>query len=611
MSAWKKRLNPIAYALLLLMSPVWASSNETQANSAAVSPYQGEMERMSEREQRMAIVKRANEMFTLLGAEIALQQGDAGSALVTYMVLLERTRDPEVAERAMEMAISLGAFEQAESIYRRWREIEPTAGPALKRITWARNMIRGDFANAVSGFDEVIHHANDVQKRRIFLLVAQTSVQQPELAKLMAGQVHQRAKQYRDMPEAMIADAILSALNNDNTDAVHALQRLAELDSEILPPTQLTLRLIGQRKPEVLNQFFAETQTAELSPMWRELQVESLIHAGKNQDAYNLLQQLLAKQPDADLYIQAALLAVNQKKPLDEVLAYLAKAAQYGTQEQQSRAAVIATMRSADAAQYAQAREWLAKIQDPEYRFDKAVLQASLDAQDGQWQNALAATKRARSFTKQQGRFFGDAELLRVELFIISKQNNPQQAIQELTRLLNKVSKQPDSNDKISDILYQRGLIYADRLQQPEKAIADLQRYVQLNPGSADGMNALGYTMLSAPKADIDTAFRLIQAAFQQDPESAAINDSMGWAYFRKGDIQAALPYLEYAFREQPDPEVASHLGEVLWKLGRQEEAKTVFQQGLQQKEGNLKLLRDTLRRLGITINPTPPKTAP
>lgn len=97
----------------------------------------------------------------------------------------------------------------------------------------------------------------------------------------MAGQVHQRAKQYRDMPEAMIADAILSALNNDNTDAVHALQRLAELDSEILPPTQLTLRLIGQRKPEVLNQFFAETQTAELSPMWRELQVESLIHAGK------------------------------------------------------------------------------------------------------------------------------------------------------------------------------------------------------------------------------------------------------------------------------------------------------------------------------------------
>ena len=611
MSAWKKRLNPIAYALLLLMSPVWASSNETQASSAAVSPYQGEMERMSEREQRMAIVKRANEMFTLLGAEIALQQGDAGSALVTYMVLLERTRDPEVAERAMEMAISLGAFEQAESIYRRWREIEPAAGPALKRITWARNMIRGDFANAVSGFDEAIHHANDVQKRRIFLLVAQTSVQQPELAKLMAGQVHQRAKQYRDMPEAMIADAILSALNNDNTDAVHALQHLAELDSEILPPTQLTLRLIGQRKPEVLNQFFAETQTAELSPMWRELQVESLIHAGKNQDAYNLLQQLLAKQPDADLYIQAALLAVNQKKPLDEVLAYLAKAAQYGTQEQQSRAAVIATMRSADAAQYAQAREWLAKIQDPEYRFDKAVLQASLDAQDGQWQNALAATKRARSFTKQQGRFFGDAELLRVELFIISKQNNPQQAIQELTRLLNKVSKQPDSNDKISDILYQRGLIYADRLQQPEKAIADLQRYVQLNPGSADGMNALGYTMLSAPKADIDTAFRLIQAAFQQDPESAAINDSMGWAYFRKGDIQAALPYLEYAFREQPDPEVASHLGEVLWKLGRQEEAKTVFQQGLQQKEGNLKLLRDTLRRLGITISPVQPKTAP
>ena len=609
MSAWKKRLNPIAYILLLLVNPVWASSAIEKANHATVNSRNIEVERMSEREKRIAIVKRANDMFTLLGAEMALQKGEAGSALVTYMVLLERTRDSEVAERAMEMAISLGAFEQAEGIYQRWREIEPTAGPALKRITWARNMISGDFAHAVEGFDEAINSANDEQKRRIFLLVAQTAVQQPELAKLMVEKVHQHAKQFFDMPEAMIADAILSALNNDNINAVHALKRLAELDSDILPPTQLTLRLIGQRKPEVLNQFFAETQTTELSSMWRELQVESLIHAGKNQEAYNLLQQLLAKQPDADLYIQAALLAVNQKKPLDEVLAYLAKAVQYGTREQQSRAAVIATMRSADAAQYAQAREWLAKIQDQEYRFDKAVLQASLDAQNGQWQNALAATKRARSFTKQQGRFFSDNELLRVELFIISRQNNPQQAVQELTRLLNKVSKQPDSNDKVSDILYQRGLIYADNLQQPEKAIADLQRYLQLNPGSADGMNALGYTMLSFPKADIDTAFRLIQAAFQQAPESAAINDSMGWAYFRKGDLQAALPYLEYAFREQPDPEVAAHLGEVLWKLERPEDAKNVFQKGLQ-KEGNLKLLRDTMRRLGINPVTLSPQTS-
>ena len=607
MSAWKKRLKPIAYALLLLTSPVWANQGVEQNTTVASQPASQSAERMSEREQRIAIVKRANDTFTLLGAEIALQKGDAGSALATYMLLLDRTRDSEVAERAMEMAISLGAFEQAETIYRRWREIEPTAGPALKRITWARNMISGDYQNALDGFDEALNSANDDQKRRIFLLVAQTAVQQPELAKQMAHNVHDSAKQYRDMPEAMIADAILSALNNNTSDAVQALQRLAELDSEILPPTQLTLRLIGQRKPEILNQFFAENQATELSPMWRELQVESLIHAGKNQEAYNLLQQLLAKQPDADLYIQAALLAVNQKAPLADVLSYLAKASQQGTQEQQSRAAVVATMRSADAGEYAQAREWLAKIEAPEYRFDKAVLQASLDVQDQQWQNALAATKQARSLTTQHGRFFGDAELLRVELFIISKQSNAQQALKELNRLYTKIAKQPDNSEKLSDILYQRGLIYADRLHQPEKAIADLQRYLDLNPGNPHGMNALGYTMLTSPKADIEAAFQLIQAAFQQEPESAAINDSMGWAYFRKGDAQAALPYLEYAFNEQPDPEVAAHLGEALWQLGRQEEARTVFQKGLQ-KEGNLKILRDTMHRLGITPSAQPKK---
>ena len=70
----------------------------------------------------------------MLNSELALQKGDAASALFTYILTLHRTKSPEVAERALEMAVSLNAFEQAEAIYQKWREIEPEPGETQKRM---------------------------------------------------------------------------------------------------------------------------------------------------------------------------------------------------------------------------------------------------------------------------------------------------------------------------------------------------------------------------------------------------------------------------------------------------------------------------------------------
>uniref|UniRef100_UPI0035A138FC tetratricopeptide repeat protein n=1 Tax=Neisseria dentiae TaxID=194197 RepID=UPI0035A138FC len=118
----------------------------------------------------------------------------------------------------------------------------------------------------------------------------------------------------------------------------------------------------------------------------------------------------------------------------------------------------------------------------------------------------------------------------------------------------------------------------------------------------------LGYTMFSLPEYDVEEAFRLIQAAYQQEPESAAINDSMGWAYYLKGDAQSALPYLEYAYAQFPDPEVAAHLGEVLWKLGQQEKAKSVWREGLSKGADDV-VLQKTLQRLGVKLPAAGSKT--
>lgn len=557
--------------------------------------------RLSEEKRRKRIVERANTVFTLLGGETALQKGDAGTALATYMVMLDRQKNPEIAERALEMAVSLNAFEYADMIYRKWQQIEPVPGEAQKRMAWVRSLLSGDTEYTLKNFDGVLNNADETQARRLFLLLAQASVRQPGLSEKITGQVHKAAKKYPDMPEAAIADAIFSAHGNHEKHAVEALQRLAKLDSELLPPTELTLRLIAHRNPKIISRFFEKTDTKNLSPIWQELEISSLITAKDYGKAYSRLQQMLSENPSADLYMQAALLAGIRKDDVSVFGNYVEKAYNAGTREQKSRAAIIATMRYADDKDYQSAKKWLDRINASDYAFDKAVLSASLYADRGNYAAALKEAQKGQKLPEQQGRFFNSGDLQRILIYALSRSNRPKEALAELNKLSAKVEKQRGSTEQLSDILYHRAMIYADGMNQPAKAIPDLRRYLQLNPNSSTGMNALGYTLLTMDKKHFDEAFALIQAAYQIEPDSPAINDSLGWAYYLKGDAQAARPYLQFAFEQYPDPEVAAHYGEVLWQLGEKQQAQEVWKKGLE-RGGKNQVIRQTVRRLGAKL---------
>lgn len=602
MPSRKKRFHSAALTLLLACSfAAFAADNVPKASDyRPIAAEEGR--RAGEYQRRAEVVKRAGELFTLFGGEMALQKGDAATALASYMLTFTRTKDPAAAERAMEMALTLRAYEQADAIYQQWREVEPTPGAAQERMGWVRDLTLKKFDAVEKNFNRVMENADAESKRKLFLQLSQAAVEHPGFAKRIDRKVQRETRKYQDMPEAVMTNAIFSAMANEQRDTVRALQRLAELDASIVPTTMFTLRLIGQRQPEILNKFFAETDTKKLSPMWRELQVEGLVYAGKYEEAYNLLQELLKEEPDADLYIQAALLAVNQKAELPVVMSYLEQAYKNGTQEQRSRAAVLAAMRSVDAKNFRAAREWSGRIKSPAYVFDKAVLLASIEAESGSWKKAVEYVQAARKLPEQQGSFFGDADLMRIQLFALSKHENPRVALQELNTLMRKTEARQDSREKLADVLYQRAMVYADSLNEPDKAVADLRRYNELRPNSPEGMNALGYTMLTMQGGNVEEAFKLVQSAYSLEPESAAINDSLGWAYFLKGDAESALPYLQYAFDKQQDAEVAAHLGEAYWKLGKQDKAKEVFKKGLAVKEGKRSLLLQTIKRLGISL---------
>jgi tetratricopeptide (TPR) repeat protein len=103
------------------------------------------------------------------------------------------------------------------------------------------------------------------------------------------------------------------------------------------------------------------------------------------------------------------------------------------------------------------------------------------------------------------------------------------------------------------------------------------QKSLKRWPDSAMTLNALGYTL--ADRTDrYDEAAKLIRKALDLDPESAAIIDSWGWVLYRQGKNDEALVQLERAYERLRDPEVASHIVQVLWALERHDDAETMLE---------------------------------
>ena len=129
---------------------------------------------------------------------------------------------------------------------------------------------------------------------------------------------------------------------------------------------------------------------------------------------------------------------------------------------------------------------------------------------------------------------------------------------------------------------------------------ADLS-LVTKKPDHVQALNALGYSMADANK-NLNEAFDLIKAALTFAPQDPHIIDSMGWVYFRLGQLEMAEEWLEKAFNRQPDAEISAHYGEVLWHLSRKEDAIRIWKMGFN-KEPNNAILLETVDRLKVHID--------
>jgi tetratricopeptide (TPR) repeat protein len=163
-----------------------------------------------------------------------------------------------------------------------------------------------------------------------------------------------------------------------------------------------------------------------------------------------------------------------------------------------------------------------------------------------------------------------DAYLLDAELMAQAKNLNGAAAV--LSRALERL---PED----TGLLYARAMnaFARDDIAGLER---DLTRVIELDPRNAQALNALGYSLLDKTTR-LEEATDYIQQALYLEPNSPAIMDSLGWAYFKRGQFDQAIVQLRTAYEAQPDDEIAAHLCEALMALGAEPEAREVWTEAL------------------------------
>jgi tetratricopeptide (TPR) repeat protein len=227
------------------------------------------------------------------------------------------------------------------------------------------------------------------------------------------------------------------------------------------------------------------------------------------------------------------------------------------------------------------ALQWYRSVPGGPQRTEARLRTANVMFELGDKQAAFAEARKLQGDASADEDARRDAYLLESEL---RQKNDDDDG--ELEALGRGLAAYPDDNA----LLYARALAW-ERRDRIDRAEADLRRILVTDPENTAALNALGYT-LADRTTRYQEALELIDRARVAAPDEASIIDSYGWVLYRLGRTEEALVQLRRAFTLMKDPEIAAHIGEVLWVSGQKEEARKYFDEARKLDPDNRSLLR-------------------
>ena len=522
----------------------------------------------------------AETLQDFLLAEIAASLGQFKESAQTYIVLARKTRDPRIAHRAAYIASRSKEPQLTAEAARLWVEIAPNSKEAHQ---FADYVERGH-SPAIDKLREVLAHslAQNPEKLAPNLLGLNRILSRAENKDAMRTLIYRVTEPYLTYPEAHFARAQAAFIAKRPMEATGALDRALELRSNWLPALMLKTHILVEAGAADQANVMLEAALAR-EPENREIRIayaRSLISANKFAAAREEFNTLLAATPnDRDLLYTVAMLSAEiGDTAIAEPL--LKKVLNLGHPQADLIRLQLGKI-AADRGEYAAARKWFDAVSPGGNAAEARIRSARSLAKEGRLDQARKLLRDAPNPDIQRRYLFAESQLL----------VDAGRVRQAFDLIGNALREQPDDND----LLYESAML-AERLGLHETMEGRLRKLIALAPEHAHAYNALGYSLAERGQR-LEEAEALIARALEILPRDPYILDSMGWVRFKRGDLPGALKWIEQAHSIRADPEIAAHLGEVLWQMNRSDEARRILDKAQAENPGN-EALKGTIQRL-------------
>lgn len=491
-------------------------------------------------------------------AERALARADWPDAARLYGCAAASSDDPALAERATRTAFEHRQYAQAVRLARRWLEIQPASEPARRHL--ATGLLRlYDDAGAAAEFARLLDTAYEDRARGHLVLLGILAEEDNETG---AARVMERlAAADAGVAEAQYAASVLWQRAEDGGRALAAARRAIALRADWRMAELAEVRALAVRGENEAALERVAALAADGDPYTRLTQAWLLLGAERRAQAAAIFGELgRAGGPVAgDVLAGLAAIALDERR-LDDARRLLDEAARDPEQAETVHwhRARIAEERGHDA----EAARQYERIQS-----GARALPAQLRA-FRLWR-ATGAPERAEMLlddflAAQPGQ---TRDVVAGVAGVLVDEGQGAAAIALLDRALASL---PDD-----DLRMTRGFLL-ERLDRVPEAVAELRAVLARRPDDPVIQNALGYTLVDRTRA-LGEGHRLIERALAAKPDSYAVQDSMGWALVRLGRLEEGRVWLESAWARAQDPEIAAHLGETYWRLGRVEDARRLW----------------------------------
>jgi len=533
----------------------------------------------------------ADLLYRYTKAEMEFKQGQWQGAYLTMLALAQQTRDPRLARRAAEMALSARQGAEALVAVRLWRQLAPDSDEATQYFLGFA-VVGEDLGEAEQIFAQRIKDAKPGARGLAMFQMQQFLLRARD--KRAAFALEERVLQpYDNTLEAhlILAQGAFGLGDNERARAEAQKALSVQPTSELAILTKAQVAENGEAAVKVLTDFLARHPDAhEVRAAYARLLVDARnFDEGKRQFLI-----LLKAQPDniATLYALGVVsMQVNDLAGAEDYFKrFVAVLSEHpGDDRDPSKVLMILAQIEEERGAFDAAIEWLDKVDsnDSHVNLNARLKRAQLTARKG---DVDGARKQLAELDAQEPA--DQAQITQADAQILREAGDTRAAFTVLENALKRFPNNPD-------LLYDYALA-AEKLGKLDEMERSLRQVIAATPDNQHAYNALGYS-LAERNVRLNEAYALIDKALKMAPGDPFIMDSMGWVQYRMGRLDEAEQTLRRAYALRNDPEIAVHLGEVLWMKGDKAGAQKIWQEA-QSKDPKNDALRSTLARLNFSL---------